>query len=153
VFVQPLLQWSSNKYYIFWVCTCSFRYPACNANVAFCHLWPVQLHCIFPYYLINGMICTKKLLNIKCSLYFSLKFLLETFLILRNECHMIKNVYWHFVCVVLDCHWYVKIDIHFCTMIMIWKDNYLTLTTKCNSYAFEWQRYNTSEDTLHHNLV
>ena len=26
--MQPLLQWKSNTYYIFWVCVCSLRYPA-----------------------------------------------------------------------------------------------------------------------------
>jgi len=32
-----------NKYYIFWVCTCSLRYPACKAHALYCHLWPVRL--------------------------------------------------------------------------------------------------------------
>jgi hypothetical protein len=31
--MQALLQWKSNKYYIFWVCVCSLGYPACNAHV------------------------------------------------------------------------------------------------------------------------
>jgi len=35
--VQPLLQWKSNKYYIFWVCVCSLRYPACNAHEPRCY--------------------------------------------------------------------------------------------------------------------
>jgi hypothetical protein len=30
--VQSLLQWKSNKYYIFWVCVCSLIYPACKAH-------------------------------------------------------------------------------------------------------------------------
>ena len=34
-FVQPLLQWKSNKYYIFWVCVCTLDCPACNANAPF----------------------------------------------------------------------------------------------------------------------
>jgi len=33
----------SMKYYIFWVCVCSLRYPACNAHVPYCHLWPLWL--------------------------------------------------------------------------------------------------------------
>ena len=33
---------------IFWVCVCSLNYPACNAHAPYCHLWPVQLHSIFP---------------------------------------------------------------------------------------------------------
>ena len=31
-FTHKLLQWKSNKYYIFWVCVCSLRYPARNAH-------------------------------------------------------------------------------------------------------------------------
>jgi len=38
--MQLLFQWKSNKYYIFWACICSLRYPACNAHVPYCHLWP-----------------------------------------------------------------------------------------------------------------
>jgi len=40
-FVEPLLQWKSNKYYVIWRCICSLRYPACNAHGPFCRLWPV----------------------------------------------------------------------------------------------------------------
>jgi hypothetical protein len=36
-FVQLLLQWESKIYYIFWVCLCSLRYPACNAHAPYCH--------------------------------------------------------------------------------------------------------------------
>ena len=35
-FTQPLLQWKSKKYYIFWVCVCSLRYPACNELALYC---------------------------------------------------------------------------------------------------------------------
>jgi len=31
-FVQTLLRWKSNKYYIFWVRVCSLRYPPCSAH-------------------------------------------------------------------------------------------------------------------------
>jgi hypothetical protein len=41
-FLQPLLQWISNKYYIFWICVCSLSYPACNARAPYCRLWPVS---------------------------------------------------------------------------------------------------------------
>jgi hypothetical protein len=34
-FVQPLLQWKSNKYYIFWGCICSLWYPASKANAPY----------------------------------------------------------------------------------------------------------------------
>jgi hypothetical protein len=37
-FVQPLLQWKSNNYYIFWVCVCSLWYPACNSHAPYCRL-------------------------------------------------------------------------------------------------------------------
>jgi len=33
----------SRKNYIFWACVCSLRYPACNAHVPYCHLWPLWL--------------------------------------------------------------------------------------------------------------
>jgi hypothetical protein len=36
--VEPLFQWKSNKYYIFSVCFCSLRYPACNADAPYCHV-------------------------------------------------------------------------------------------------------------------
>jgi hypothetical protein len=42
-FVKSLLQWKSNKCYIFWVCICIPRYPNCNMHVPYCHLWPVRL--------------------------------------------------------------------------------------------------------------
>ena len=37
-FLQQLLQWKSNKYYIFWVCVCSLSNPACNAHALYCHV-------------------------------------------------------------------------------------------------------------------
>ena len=33
--MRLLLQWKSNKYYIFWVCVCSLNYPACNSHVPY----------------------------------------------------------------------------------------------------------------------
>ena len=58
--LQPLLRGKSNKYYIFWVCVCSLKYPACNAHAPYCHLWPAPLYSIFTAYLINGAIFEKK---------------------------------------------------------------------------------------------
>ena len=76
-------------------CASVLMCPACNAHAPCCLLWPAPLYCIFPYYLLNGTILGKKLLNVKCVLLFSLQLLSETFLILRrNERDMIKNVYW-----------------------------------------------------------
>ena len=42
-FVQTVLRWESNVYYIFWACICSLRYPACNAHAPYCHIWPCLL--------------------------------------------------------------------------------------------------------------
>jgi hypothetical protein len=93
-FLQPLLRWKSNEYYIFWVCVFKCRYPACNAHAQHCHLCPALLYNIFPHYLIYGTIF-KKLLNIKHVFSFSLQCLPESFLILRRTGQvMIKNVYW-----------------------------------------------------------
>jgi len=39
-FVQPLLHWKSDTYYIFWVCVCSLSNPGCNAHAPYFHLWP-----------------------------------------------------------------------------------------------------------------
>ena len=75
VFIQPLLQWRSNNDYMRWVCVCSLRYPACNADVPYCHLWPVRLCNIFPNYLINGTIFRGKVF------WFSIQLLSETFII------------------------------------------------------------------------
>ena len=59
-----------NKYYIFWVCVCSFCYPAFKAHlfcvVLCCRPWPVWRHCIFPHNLINGTNFGKHLLKTKC---------------------------------------------------------------------------------------
>ena len=90
------LLWKSNRYYIFWVCVCSLRYPACTANAPYCNLWPAPLYNIFPHYLINGTILEKKLLNTKCVFWFSLQHLSKTFLILRRaERDIIINIITH----------------------------------------------------------
>jgi hypothetical protein len=70
-----LLPWESNKYYIFRVCVCSLRYPACNAHAPYFRLWSVQLCNIFPQNVINGTIFEKEknLLNIKYGFWFSLQ--------------------------------------------------------------------------------
>ena len=70
----------ANKYYIFWVCICSLRQPACNADVPYCHLWHTWFYNILPNYLINAKIFKKWLLNMKCVFWFSLQLLSETFL-------------------------------------------------------------------------
>jgi hypothetical protein len=85
-FAWPLLQWKSNKYYIFWVCVCSLSYAACKAHapyyIVICGLSGCTV--FFPHYLINGTIFGKRLLNIKCVFWFYLQLLSETFIILRR---------------------------------------------------------------------
>jgi hypothetical protein len=67
--------WKSNKYYTFWECVCSLRYPACNAQVAYCHMCSAPICNIVAHYLTNGTIFEKKmLLNIKCVLTFCITF-------------------------------------------------------------------------------
>jgi len=74
-FLQPFLQWESNKYYLFWVCVCSLRFPARNAHAPYCHLWHAPLYNIFPHYFINGTIFEKKVTEHKmCVLIFSTTF-------------------------------------------------------------------------------
>ena len=64
----------SNKYYIFWGCVCSLRYPACKVHAPYCHLWPAALYNIF-HFLINGLILEKKVTEHKtCVSSFSTTF-------------------------------------------------------------------------------
>jgi len=93
--VQTLLQWENKRCYIRNVCVCSLRYPACNAPVPYCYLWPSPLYNIFPLFLINVMIFEKKNVT-EHKMYVSSfsAILSETFLILRRiERDMIKNVH------------------------------------------------------------
>ena len=96
-FVQPLLLWKSNKYYILWVCVCSLRYPAGNAHASCCHLCPasaLQYFSTLSHKRQNFRVI--KLLNTKCVFWLSLQLLSETFLILRrNERDMVINAYWY----------------------------------------------------------
>jgi hypothetical protein len=73
-------RWNSSEYYIFWVCVCSLRYPACTAHAPCYHLWPVRLYHIFPRCLINGAIFGGK----KCVLTYSTTFV-------WNASHCKKN--------------------------------------------------------------
>jgi hypothetical protein len=79
VLMQTLLQWKNSKYYIFWVCVYSIRYPACNAYAPYCHLRPALPCCsynISPHYLTNGTTVNrgkKKLLSIQWVSLFSLQ--------------------------------------------------------------------------------
>jgi hypothetical protein len=82
------------------LCVCLYSclsYPACKSHifcaVFYCHLWPLSLFDIVPNYLTNGTIFGKMLLNIKCEVWFSLKIMSETFLILRR---IQRDMYIHF---------------------------------------------------------
>ena len=73
------------NYYMFWVCVCSFSYPARTVHAPYRRLWPVRLYVIFPHCLVNVVTFGKKLLNIKCVSWFSVQLLFKTFLILRRD--------------------------------------------------------------------
>jgi hypothetical protein len=81
--VQPLLQWKSYKYYVFWVCVCSLRY---QHAVCMCRIVTCGLSCstIFSTLSHKGQKFRKKLLNMKCVFCVSLQLMFETFLILRR---------------------------------------------------------------------
>jgi hypothetical protein len=76
-FALPLFPWIINEYYIFWVCFCCRRYPACPAHAPYYHLCPVRIYHIFPRYLITTRFSKRKLLNIKCVWIFLYKFSLK----------------------------------------------------------------------------
>jgi len=92
-FVQPLLQWQSNEYYIFcvcvYVCVCVFvawviQHAMRMRHIVICGLPP--LYSIFPHYLINlHDFRKKKLLNTRWEFGFRPQLLCETFLILRRN--------------------------------------------------------------------
>ena len=82
------------------VCVCSLRYPACNAHVPYCQMWPALLYNAFPHCLINGTIFEKKKIVTEyktCVLVSSIN-LPETYPILtRTERDIIVNYITHHV--------------------------------------------------------
>jgi len=50
--VRATLVAAKKQYYIFWVCVCSLRCPACSAHAPYCYLWCVWLYNISFNYLI-----------------------------------------------------------------------------------------------------
>jgi hypothetical protein len=74
-FAWKVLQWKSNKYYIFWVCVCSLTYPERKTRasyyIAICGLSGSTI--FFVHYIINGTtrFWEEKLLNIKFVFIFS----------------------------------------------------------------------------------
>ena len=93
--MQQLLQWISNKYYIFWVCVCSLRYRTCNAHATYWNLWPAMLYNICQHSHKRSDFQKINLLNTKVSFDFLLQLLSETFLTLRRtEWSRVKYGYW-----------------------------------------------------------
>jgi hypothetical protein len=99
------------------VCVCSLRYPACNAHAPHCHLWHVRLYNILPHYLKNGTVFGKKLLNIKCVIWFSLKLLSDTFLILRRNQWCVCACIYIYIYTYIHIHTYIYIHIAMCVYI------------------------------------
>jgi hypothetical protein len=52
-FMQQLLQWKSNKYYIFLVCVCRLKYSACIAHVPFYVVYCVLFSCRLYFHIIS----------------------------------------------------------------------------------------------------
>ena len=79
-----IVAWNNNKCYILWVSVCSFRYPASNAHarIFICGLFGPT---IFSH-IVSQKACLriKKVLNIKCVFWFSLRHLSEKIFILRR---------------------------------------------------------------------
>jgi len=76
------------KYYIFWVCFCSFTYPACKAHASYCIVLCGLTGSTIFFHIISqtARFSGKKMLIIKCVFWFSLQLLSETFPVLkRNE--------------------------------------------------------------------
>ena len=81
----------SIKYY---ECVCSVRYSARNAHAPYCIVLcgvSGSTNHMIPRYLVNGTICGKKLLIIKCVLIFSTN-LSEEFFILKTPWDIIINL-------------------------------------------------------------
>ena len=66
-FVQPLLWWKNNTYYILWVCVCSLRYLAWNAIAPFYNPLACPHYNISPTLSHKRYYCRKKLLSIRGS--------------------------------------------------------------------------------------
>jgi hypothetical protein len=73
---------------MFWVCVCSLSYPACkwhNFCAVLCrHMWPARLYSIIRHHLVNNISFGKKVLDIRCVLWFYPQIFSENFLILRQ---------------------------------------------------------------------
>jgi hypothetical protein len=92
-----LLQYNSNKYYIFWVYVCSLSYPARNARAPYCIL-SVACPALQYFSTLSHKrhdFRKKMLLNIKCVFWFSAQICLKYFFhSKKNPARYYKNVYW-----------------------------------------------------------
>jgi len=78
-FVQPLLQWKTNKYYIFRLCVC-------NAHALYCRLWPAWQQ-YFPIlsHKRHKFRIKKKVIEIKCVLIFFTTFFRDLSISKKNS--------------------------------------------------------------------
>jgi hypothetical protein len=85
-FTQQLLPWINNMYYIFWVCVCSLRYPACKRirRIIMSSVACLPVPHISTLYHKRHDFRGEKELNIKCVFWFSLQILSEILLIIRR---------------------------------------------------------------------
>ena len=74
MFTQPLLQWKSNNYYVFWGCACSLRYPCAILSSVACpalHSFSALSHKCHD---VRNHVIERKI----CALIFSTKFVWNT---------------------------------------------------------------------------
>ena len=84
------------KLYVFCVCVCSLRYPACNASaLLYCHVASAAVQHFSTLSHKQQDFHKKKetLVYIKRELWFFLQFLSETFLVVRTERDAIPKVH------------------------------------------------------------
>ena len=98
-FVHPMSQWKlqCNKYYTFWVCICSLRFPECNVHVPYYIVicGPSGRTLFFQIVSLKSMIFEKKITENKmCVLIFSIIFVWKCSYSKKTERIMIINVRW-----------------------------------------------------------
>jgi len=126
------MQWKSNKYYTFWVCVCSLRYPACNAHAAYCHVFCPHLQYCSTLSHERHDFLKKMLLNIKCVLTFCITFT-------QNISHSKSNWAIHNVKCILVSIWSTR----FCRQIWMNLEFSWQIFEKKNlNYQILWKPWN-----------